>query len=93
MDTMTAAMVLTGVNVLLMVSLFVVYVRSFMRMRSAFTAGLLVFTALFLLENAVTFYYYVTMMPLFVAGLEGFALFFTALQTAAFAILNWLAWK
>jgi hypothetical protein len=93
MTLMTTAMILTGVNIVLVLGLLVVYVRSLLRVRSVFAAGLLIFALLFLLQNIVSFYFYLTMMPYFVAGLEGYVLTFTALQTVAFAILNWVTWK
>ena len=90
---MTITMVLTGANVLLVLALLGIYFVSFFRMRSPFTLGLIIFTSLFVVQNAVALFYYLTMMPLFATGLEGFALSFAALQAIAFGILNWLAWK
>jgi hypothetical protein len=62
-------------------------------MRSSFTAGLLSFAALFLVQNIVSFYYFVTMMPYYANGLDVHVFLLTILQTFAFGILNYITWK
>jgi hypothetical protein len=93
MGMMTASMYITGANILLLCSLLVVYVRNLRKVGSTFTVGLLLFAALLLVQNVVSFYFYATMMPYFAAGLEGYVLTFNALQLGAFVILNYLTWK
>ena len=90
---MTATTILTTVSTLLLLLLGGIYGRSFVRMRSMFTLGLLLFVVLFLIQNAVALYFYVTMMPYFASGLEMYAFTFALVQTLAFAVLAKLAWK
>ena len=85
--------IFTGVNLLLAASLFAVYLRMALKTRSMFTLGLLVFAGLFLLQNAVSFYFFITMMPYFVPEVASYVLTLTLLQTIAFSILNWITWK
>ncbi len=90
---MNVITVFTGINVLLVAGLLSVYADSFRKTRSLFTVGLLLFAVLFLVQDAVALYFAATMMPLYDPGVEGYVLAFTLLQTAAFAVLNWITWK
>lgn len=92
MDTLFTT-VIAGINILLIVSLLVVYLRNAMRIRSGFTYGLLLFIILFLFHNILVFYFSVTMMPLYAEGVAPFMFVFTLLQLIAFAILNWVTLK
>lgn len=86
---MNASMIVSGVNTLLLFVLVFVYGRSMVRMPTRFTLGLLLFAGLLLVQNLVTLYYAVTMMPLFVAGLEGFLFAYQILQVIAFSALTY----
>lgn len=86
-------MVLSGINILLVAGLLYVYVKNFVHIKSSFTVGLILFAALFLIHNVVLFYFSVTMMMYYAEGVESFVLVFTALQSAAFAVMNWITWK
>jgi hypothetical protein len=90
---MQATFVLTAVNIVLLLLLTYVYGSSWVKMRTSFTAGLLLFTLAFLLQYGVSLYCYLTGIESFVemAGLN--ALVVTGLQTVAFAILNIISWS
>jgi hypothetical protein len=90
---MNPTTIFAGINVALIIGLLVLYGRIFAKTRSLFTFGLLLFAALFLLQNATILYFALTMMPLYEPGVESFMLSFAVLQTVAFAILNWITWK
>ena len=85
--------ILTGINLLLALVLFGLYLRMHLKARSSFTIGLLLFAGLFIVQNAVAFYFYITMMPYFVPEVASYALSLTFLQAMALAILNWITWK
>lgn len=53
-----AARVATALNVLMLAVLAVVWGRNWLRLRSKHTLGLLTFGLLLLVENALSFYYY-----------------------------------
>lgn len=93
MTLMMLSLWLNGLNLLLVGVLLARYVRIWVRMRSSFTFGLVLFAALFLIQNAVSFYYAITMMAFFAQGLQTYALVFNALQTVAFGILNYITLK
>ena len=84
---------LTGLNILLLFSVLYVYFRNMIKMKSAFTSGLFIFTSLFLIQNLVSLYFFITMLPYFVSEVELHVFLLTILQTLAFIILNWLTWK
>src|SRR5690349_13351963 len=93
MSLMTASMIINGINILLVCGLLSVYVRNAVRVPSAFTAGLLIFAALFLMQNIMSFTFAITMMPYFAQGLDGYVLAFNALEMLAFLALGWVTWK
>ena len=84
---------ITGVNILLILSLLYVYVRNFTKIKTLFTSGLLLFALLFLVQNIVALYYSVTMMPLYAEGVETFVFIYSVLQSVAFIILNYITWS
>ena len=90
---MQLTMYLTGLNILLIIGLLYVYGRNLKKFKSLFTLGLFIFAALFLLQNIVSFYYYITMMPLYAQGLEMHVFIFTLLQALAFLVMNYITWK
>ena len=93
MTMMGLTTALTGLNIVLILGLLFVYISNVRKMPSVHTAGLLIFAGLFRVQNAVALYFYLTMMPYFAAGLESYALVLAALQTVAFAIMNWITWR
>lgn len=94
MDTLlTISTYATGLNIVLILALMYVHWRNFAKIRSVFTFGLLIFSLLFLAQDIFSFYFYVTMMPIYEKGLELYALIFTVLQTLAFSIMNYITWK
>ncbi len=90
---MKATFVLTIVNIVLLLALSYVYGRNWVKMRSTFTAGLLLFTMAFLVQYLVSFYFYVAEMQFFVDMVSIHVFVLTVLQTIAFAILNGISWS
>ncbi len=90
---MWATFALTLANIVLLLALMVVYGKNWTRMRSMFTAGLLVFTIAFLLQYVTSFYFYVTNMDYYVDMVSMHVFVLTLLQTVAFGVLNKLSWS
>jgi hypothetical protein len=90
---MNATTALTGLNILLIAGLLFVYVRNLIKIRSNFTVGLIIFAGLFLVQNAVSFYFFITMMPYYAHGLEVHVFVLTLLQTVAFGIMSYFTWR
>jgi hypothetical protein len=86
-----AAAIFSLVNILLLVGLIIVYGSSFRKIKAAFTAGLLFFAGLFLVQNLVAFYSYVAMFMYYASGVEMFVMVITVAQTAGLAVLLWMS--
>ena len=89
---MNTTTILTAISVVLLLVLLVLYIRNLRSVKSKLLIGLIIFVGLFLLQNAVSLFYYVTMMDYYVAGVEPHMFVFSLLQTIAFAIMLWISW-
>ena len=78
---MTLTTILTAVSVLMLAALLHVYIRNLRKIKSNFTIGLLIFALLFLVQNIVSLYFYLTMMQYYVPAVELHVFIFTLLQT------------
>ncbi len=86
-----AAAVFSFANVLLLLGLVAVYGNSFHKVRAEFTAGLLFFGALLLVQNLLSLYSYLAMFMYFATGVGPLVLTITVVQTAGLAVLLWLS--
>ena len=77
------------VNVLLLIGLIWIYINSYRRVRAQFTAGLVFFAALFLVQNLIALYSFITMFMYYVAGVTGLVLAITVVQSAGLAVMLW----
>ncbi len=90
---MYASVVGAAANILFVGVLLYVYGSSYQKMRTGFTLGLLTFAALFLLHNAITLYSFVTMMPIYAAGVDLQVATFTWVQTVGLGVLLVTNWR
>ena len=79
----------SAVNVLLLIGLIWIYGNSFWKVRAQFTAGLLFFAALFLVQNLMSLYSFLTMFMDYASGISLMVLAITVVQTAGLAIFLW----
>ena len=86
-----AAALFSLANILLLIGLIIVYGNSFRKIKASFTAGLLFFAGLFLLQNLLAFYSYVAMFRYYAPGVETLVMVITIAQTAGLAVLLWLS--
>jgi len=80
-------------NISFLFALFFVYAKNWLKLKSAFTSGLLLFTIIFLVQNITSVYFYITNMPYFVNMVSMHAFVLTILQTCAFLVMNIITWK
>ena len=90
---MNLTTILTALSALMLAALLHVYIKNLKRIKSSFTAGLLIFALLFLIQNIVSLYFYLTMMDYYVPEVELHVFIFTLLQTIGFAVLLKLTWE
>ncbi len=80
-------------NIILVIALLVVYIRNFAKIRSGFTLGLIIFAGVFLIQNIALLYFTMHVIPVMDKAADSFTMVFSLLQTAAFAVLNYITWR
>jgi len=87
------AALFSGVNVFLLIGLLWIYVSSFRKVHAQFTAGLVFFAAIFLVQNLISLYSFLTMFMYYAADVTGIVLAITMAQTAGLAIILWTGFR
>jgi len=90
---MNITTILTGVSTLLLLGLLHVYYKNLKTAKSRFTVGLFIFALLFLIQNIVSLYYYITMMDYYSPEVEVHVFILTLLQAIGFSILLKITWE
>ena len=90
---MNITTLLTVISTLMLLGLLYIYYKNLTKIKSNFTIGLFIFALLFLSQNLVSFYFYLTMMDYYVPQVEKHVFIFTLLQTIAFFILLKITWE
>ena len=90
---MSITTVLTAISILALGGLLHIYIKNLKKIKSNFTIGLFIFALLFLLQNLVSLYFYLTMMNYYAPQVEVHVFIFTLLQTIAFLILLKITWE
>jgi hypothetical protein len=86
-----AAAVFSFLNVVLLAGLIAIYVNSYRRLRAEFTAGLIFFASVFLVQNLIALYSYVAMFMYYASGVGELVLAITVAQTAGLSVLLWMS--
>ena len=73
--------------------LLAVYARSYRQVKAPFTVGLMMFAALFLVQNLLAAYSYLSMMAFFPDPVQPYMLAVMALEAVALAIMLYSANK
>ena len=90
---MNLTTMLTVVSVLILGGLLHIYIKNLKKIKSKFTIGLFIFALLFLIQNLVSLYYYLTMMRYYSPEVEVHIFILTLLQTIGFLILLKITWE
>ena len=90
---MNACTVLTGISTLLLLGLLYTYYKNLKKIKSNFTIGLFIFALLFLIQNLVSLYYFITMMKYYAPEVEAHVFILTLLQAIGFAVLLKITWE
>ena len=90
---MNACTVLTGISTLLLLGLLYTYYKNLKKIKSNFTVGLFIFALLFLIQNLVSLYYFITMMKYYAPEVEVHVFILTLLQAIGFAVLLKITWE
>ncbi len=89
---MQLAIILNGVNIVLLLFLLSVYVPNYRQMKTALGLGLIVFALFLLLENAMALYGYYSMHDAYAGAMKQES-WVNLAQTAALAVLAYVTWK
>ena len=76
-------------NVILLIGLIWIYAGSFRKIRAQFTLGLVFFATLFLVQNLIALYSFLTMFMYYASGVTGIVMAITVVQTAGLSIMLW----
>jgi hypothetical protein len=93
--TILAASVMAAVNVLLLGTLTVVWARNYRTFGTSMIAGLVVFAAVMLVENAAAIYFFFSMKMLYSGdpGVQQVVAVLRGLQMVALAFLTYVTMK
>ena len=83
------AALFSTINVLLLIGLLWIYASSFRKIRTEFTTGLLFFAALFLVQNLISLYSFLSMFMYYAPGVTWIVLTITVAQTAGLGVILW----
>jgi hypothetical protein len=75
------------VDAALSAALLIVYARVYWRVKAPFTVGLMMFAGLFLVQNLIAAYAYLSMMALFSDAVQPFMLAVMALEALALGVM------
>ena len=84
---------ITAVSTIFLLGLLYVYSKNLKKIKSRFTIGLLIFALLFLFQNLISLYYYITMMKYYAPEVEVHVFILTLLQAIGFLILLIITWE
>ena len=90
---MNITTILTGISTILLLGLLFIYYKNLRKIKSNFTIGLFIFALLFLIQNIISLYYFITMMNYYAPEVEIHVFILTLLQTIGFGILLKITWE
>ena len=91
MDIISAA--LHSINILLTAVLIVVYAQNYMKLRSKYTIGLMIFAFILLAHSVMGLYFDASMVMYSDRNAEMYATSLEAAKTASLAVLLWISWE
>ncbi|NIO20862.1 MAG: hypothetical protein GTN76_09020 [Candidatus Aenigmarchaeota archaeon] len=87
------SVILTGANIILLASLFIIYLRNYINIRSKFTLGLLLFAGIFLARDVGLAIYHMVTLTTYYGQYAIDDMFIHGAQLLAFLILLKITWK
>lgn len=84
---------INGVNVLLTILLIYVYFRNHRIVKSKITLGMLFFAVAFLIENALSLYFYNSLLMQGITSITTFNLVVKSFEMVGLVVLLYVTWK
>ena len=91
MDIMTAG--LHVASILFSIALLYVYGQNYRKIKSKYTAGLIIFVTLFLIQSLMGLYYDMAMVMYSSLQAETAAKVLEVIKVISFAVLLWISWE
>ncbi|MDD9953262.1 MAG: hypothetical protein OXR66_02920 [Candidatus Woesearchaeota archaeon] len=80
----------TLINIGLLIGIITLNIKSYIRVRASYTMFILVFAGIFLIQNLINGYFFLTNMELCVSKIGWHMIILAGLQSVAFASLMWM---
>lgn len=93
MQTIDVATIVSALNVVFLLSLIYIYASNYLKLKSNFGLGLLLFAVLLLLQNLAALYFQLMMIMYYSSAVAGFALVLNSLESLGLACLVYISWK
>ena len=93
MDVITWATIASALNIFLLLSLLVIYIRNYIRIKSKFCLGLIAFATLFLIHNSVAMYFEMNYIQHYTARIAEISLILNVLAALGFSALLYITWE
>ncbi len=93
MESIDLATIISIANVLMSISLLYVYIKNYLKMKLPFTLGLIIFAAIFLLQNLAAIYFQFAMIMYYTKDVAEFALVINTLECLGLASLVYVTYK
>ncbi len=93
MAIMQYSIALVIINIVILFFLLLIYLKNLKSIKSKFTSGLIIFALIFLIQNLVAAYFYLTMMDYYAQGTDLLVFVLTLMQTIAFAVFLAITWE
>jgi hypothetical protein len=84
---------LSVVNILLLSAIIILNIHSYVKMRAQYTIFMLVFAAIFLIQNLMGSYFYFAHMSYYVVEVSRHILIIKVAEVLAFGYLLWMQWQ
>jgi len=84
---------LHSINIVLILGLLYIYVQNYMKIKSKYTIGLIVFAVFFLIHSIMGLYFDTAMVMYSSKYAENIGMVLEAIKAIGFALLLWISWE
>ncbi|HSB46897.1 MAG TPA: hypothetical protein VLD37_02700 [Candidatus Bilamarchaeum sp.] len=91
MEMIDLATLASALNVVILAALIYVYARNYLKLKSNFGLGLMLFASLLLLHNLAAVYFQVMMIMYYTTEVAGFAFVLNVLEALGLSILAYIS--
>jgi hypothetical protein len=93
MEMLQIATIVSAVNVVLLAGLLYIYLSNYMKLKSGFAAGLIVFASMFMVQNLTAIYCQLMMIEYYSPEMTGISFALNSLEAVGLGALMYISWK